>query len=431
MNSPREPRIPMQLRVEIHGTDWEGKPYQENAFTANISRTGTRLSRAAALRHPGERVELRRGKEKAPYSVVWIGAPGSPVAGQVGMRLLDPVKNIWGVPLPPPVLVSSEEEWKELSAGLPPIPAINEAEETPATPEAVSAVATEEAEAEEESGFTGFTATPPAPPESAAPAPETRSSDSLEAAFTRLQSDAPPAEAEQGAVTEELAVTEEPAPVYTEPAQIAFDADDNQAAPAEFPEPSVPPDTVTYGPQFLPEPSTPAARPFYTRPVIYLGLGAALVLLLILNWSRTRTVPASPQGESPVAASTAEPAAPPPVPVQEAQPAPTQPAPAQPAQTMQIEAVLPEPQAAARTEPAAVGTFAVQVGAYESAETAQALATSLGARYDCKGVVDTVQAGGKTLHRVRLIAGTQADAQALAARVRRERASDAIVVRQE
>ncbi len=425
MNSLREPRVPMQLRVEIHGTDWEGNAYHENTFTANISRTGTRLNRVASLRHVGERIELRRGKEKAPYNVIWIGQAGSQVEGQVGMRLLDPVKNIWGVPLPPPVLVASDEEWAELSAGLPGMTLINEAQEPPvAAQSAAPATLDFDPVAPSEGSVTTLNLNQGTVTEEPVQEPvathETRESRSLEEAFARLQADEPvapepPPSTIEPAETVEAASTDEPPPILA----------GDEAAPAELPVPSVQPDTVTYGPQFLPEPLPPAARPFYTRPVVYLGLGAALLILLVFSWNRTRTVPATPPADSPVSASTTEPVAQPPSPVQETQPAPTQ--------SAQIEPVAP-PQAPPKTEtvaPPTTGNFAVQVGAYESAETAQALANSLGSRYGTKGVVDSVQTGGKTLHRVRLLAASQADAKALAARVRRERAFDAIVVKVE
>jgi len=420
MHSLREPRVPMQLRVEIHGADWEGNAYRENTFTANISRTGTRLNRVASLRHVGERIELRRGKEKAPYSVIWIGQPGSQMEGQVGMRLLDPIKNIWGVPLPPPVLVASDEEWAELSAGLPGLTPINETEEPPVATQSTAPVATLDAEetTDSEGSVTTLNLDAGTVTEEPVAAEETNESRSLEEAFARLQADEPvtseqPPASVEPAETVEAASTDEAPPVFA--------ADD--AAPAELPVPSVQPDTVTYGPQFLPEPSPSAAKPFYTRPVVYLGLGAALLILLVFSWTRTRTVPVTPPADSPVSASTTEPVAPPPTSVQETQPAP--------AQSAQIEQVAP-PQAPPKTEtvaPATTGNFAVQVGAYESASTAEALAKSLGSRYGTQGVVDSVETGGKTLHRVRLLAASEADAKALAARVRRERAFDAIVVK--
>ncbi len=442
MHSLREPRVPMQLRVEILGTDWEGKPYQESTFTSNISRTGTRLSRASSLRRVGERVELRRGKDKAPYTVIWIGTPGSQVEGQIGMRCLDPIKNIWGVPLPPSVRASSDEEWAKFSAGLPAIAPVDETGQPQAAQSAAPGGAT--LEAEEATGVEEIPVPLEAPEATPALEPVAAQSDSksgsLEEAFARLQAEEPADSGEPTATlpTSETAAPDAP-PAYPEQSRGVFAAaDDNEGAPAELPAPSVEPDTVTYGPQFLPEPQTPATKPFYQRPVIYLGIGAALLLLLVISWTRTRTVPTQPEASSPVSASSTEPApissgpaAPPPATVQETPPAPNQPQPTQ-TQPLQIEQV-PQPQTAPpkvrAVVPVAAGNFAVQVGAYESAATAQALANSLGSRYDCKGIVDTVETSGKTLHRVRLLAPSQADAKALAARVRRERAFDAIVVK--
>lgn len=48
---------------------------------------------------PGEIVELQRGALKAKFKVFWMGAPGSPLQGQAGLRGLEQ-KSIWEIPPP-------------------------------------------------------------------------------------------------------------------------------------------------------------------------------------------------------------------------------------------------------------------------------------------------------------------------------------------
>ena len=65
--------------------------------------------------------------------------------------------------------------------------------------------------------------------------------------------------------------------------------------------------------------------------------------------------------------------------------------------------------------------FAVQVGALEDREEALALAKELSSEYKTTVVLDPVQKKGKTLYRVRFRTETRAQAEELAARLKRER----------
>jgi len=383
----REPRIPMQLRVELHGLGPSG-PFQENAYTINVSRSGARLIGSRYSQHPGDTVELRRGKDKARYQVIWVGEPGTPVHGQVGVRNLEPVKNIWSAPLPPPPRPVSDM----------PAPA-----------------------------YPGGVGVRPA------------AADFSEAAFS--PSPEPPRVADSSGVS-----------LYT-PSPFAAS---EETAPEESVEEQG--DTVRYGPELTPEQYLVAHTPLplHKRPILYVGLVVALVAGLGLGWLRSRsgaadeTAPAVSSAEAsgqPAAPAQTEPAAQPPstTPAQ-TQPAPTKSGPA-PVQTQPAAKPAPKKESApvetaSRTQPAptrsgpaaastsaAASAFAVQVGAYGSAATAQSLAKSLSSRYDRKGMVDSVASGGKTLHRVRLLTASEADAKTLVARIRREQKLDAIVVR--
>jgi hypothetical protein len=70
------------------------------AHTLDLTATSARLGGLASLLEPGEIIEVQRGGVKARFEVVWMGAPGSAMAGQAGVRGLDRNKAIWNVDLP-------------------------------------------------------------------------------------------------------------------------------------------------------------------------------------------------------------------------------------------------------------------------------------------------------------------------------------------
>ena len=70
------------------------------AHTLDLTETSARVGGLAALLEPGEIVEVQRGAVKAKFQVFWMGAPSSAMAGQAGIRSMEPGKAIWGVILP-------------------------------------------------------------------------------------------------------------------------------------------------------------------------------------------------------------------------------------------------------------------------------------------------------------------------------------------
>ena len=66
----------------------------------DVSRHGARVEDIGYLTRPGDMIEVRRYWQTARFRIAWIGAVGTPQAGQVGVVALDPEKNIWGVKLP-------------------------------------------------------------------------------------------------------------------------------------------------------------------------------------------------------------------------------------------------------------------------------------------------------------------------------------------
>lgn len=72
------------------------------------------------------------------------------------------------------------------------------------------------------------------------------------------------------------------------------------------------------------------------------------------------------------------------------------------------------------SEPATTPWYAVQIGAFENRAEAEAAVKSLSSTYQLETVVLPVEVNGKTLYRVRVFVETQAEAEALAARLRQE-----------
>ena len=92
-----EIRSPQAVRVWVSGVDPSGNAFSQSAYSLDISRGGARLDGVGFLTAPGMTVEVKRGWKKAQFRVVWVGELGTHRAGQVGLRCLEPGKNIWGL----------------------------------------------------------------------------------------------------------------------------------------------------------------------------------------------------------------------------------------------------------------------------------------------------------------------------------------------
>jgi hypothetical protein len=65
------------------------------AYTVDISRLGARLAGLAEPVKIGDILEVRCAGRRAVFRVVWIGLPGAPAAGHIGVESLTPEINIW------------------------------------------------------------------------------------------------------------------------------------------------------------------------------------------------------------------------------------------------------------------------------------------------------------------------------------------------
>ncbi|MGO9573056.1 MAG: PilZ domain-containing protein [Terriglobales bacterium] len=102
MGRRREPRKEIQAPVRIFGTDCSGQVFSEKAVTVNISQQGAELSGVQAKLNLDEIIGLSYGKNRVHFRVKWVGEPGTPKAGHVGLLNISPEKPLWDFPLPSP-----------------------------------------------------------------------------------------------------------------------------------------------------------------------------------------------------------------------------------------------------------------------------------------------------------------------------------------
>lgn len=81
--------VPVKVFPNIKAAEFQ------TCCTYEISLTGARLVAPEGIKEPGQIIVLQRHTRRARYKVVWIGRPGSPQAGQVGVESLEPNNVIW------------------------------------------------------------------------------------------------------------------------------------------------------------------------------------------------------------------------------------------------------------------------------------------------------------------------------------------------
>ena len=94
-------REKMVLAVRVVGTTSDGIDFDELTHTIDISTTGARLGGLFDVKlQKGEVIEIRRHQRRAKFRVIWIGGPGTPRFGHVGVKGIDMLPNFWGLELP-------------------------------------------------------------------------------------------------------------------------------------------------------------------------------------------------------------------------------------------------------------------------------------------------------------------------------------------
>ena len=89
----KEERVRIELPIRLYRTT-RGLKLQL-AHTVDISNSGARIAGLAEPLEPGEIVKVECGNREAPFRVMWIGAPGTVSAGQVGLECLAADADLW------------------------------------------------------------------------------------------------------------------------------------------------------------------------------------------------------------------------------------------------------------------------------------------------------------------------------------------------
>lgn len=89
----------MRIPIRLWGMDRAGKLFEVKAQTVDITPLGAQVEGVYCLITPGSIVGIQRGKSKARFRVQWVGEPGTPMEGRIGIRCIEPGRYIWGIPL--------------------------------------------------------------------------------------------------------------------------------------------------------------------------------------------------------------------------------------------------------------------------------------------------------------------------------------------
>jgi hypothetical protein len=93
-DDPKDTRAGL-VQVKVWGMDSDGQAFVRIATAHERSLHGARLDGISCIRTTGEVIGVQYGDRKGRFRVVWVGAPNSAQAGQIGIRALEPDNCIW------------------------------------------------------------------------------------------------------------------------------------------------------------------------------------------------------------------------------------------------------------------------------------------------------------------------------------------------
>ncbi len=100
MGKRHQPRVELKVPVRIFGTDAHGQIFSETVSTLDVSQDGAQITGVRAELKADEIIGLTYAQKKVHFRIKWIGQPGSPLAGRVGLLNLTPEKPLWDIALP-------------------------------------------------------------------------------------------------------------------------------------------------------------------------------------------------------------------------------------------------------------------------------------------------------------------------------------------
>src|SRR5437763_15926302 len=129
-----EKRLVIALPIRVYGMGSDGKPFNQEARTLDITRDGARIDGLPQIT-AGETVGVQYGENKARYKVIWVGEAGGNKEGQIGVQVVEPGPSVWHK-----VLEATPEEarWVDPAAAAASVAAV--AKDPPARPSSAIAV---------------------------------------------------------------------------------------------------------------------------------------------------------------------------------------------------------------------------------------------------------------------------------------------------
>src|SRR5574341_494453 len=96
----RQKRVRAALPVRTWVADQGGKSVLQAACTIDVTATGARLTGFRQQTEAGAILTVERGRSKARFRIIWVGEPGTPHEGHLGIECLDGGKWSWDIQLP-------------------------------------------------------------------------------------------------------------------------------------------------------------------------------------------------------------------------------------------------------------------------------------------------------------------------------------------
>jgi hypothetical protein len=85
----------------VCGRDSQGNAFVQIAYARDTSFYGARVDGIECLKGPGDIIQIKYKRQTAKFRVMWVGQPGTKEQGHIGLRSLEPRKNLWGMTLVP------------------------------------------------------------------------------------------------------------------------------------------------------------------------------------------------------------------------------------------------------------------------------------------------------------------------------------------
>ena len=130
-----EKRLVIALPIRVYGMGSDGKPFNQEARTLDITRDGARIDGLPQIT-AGETVGVQYGEKKARYKVIWVGEAGGNKEGQIGVQVVEPGPSVWHK-----ILEATPEEGRWVDPGPASAPSVAAVvKNPPAAPSSATAV---------------------------------------------------------------------------------------------------------------------------------------------------------------------------------------------------------------------------------------------------------------------------------------------------